>query len=382
MSNTENMNKKIDLKGLIPSGENLRVLLNSEHISEGEINSILKIKGIFCGISDKIISVPLLTSTLLTSDEYAKIIDSSTSRSLKPKYKTSQLELVDANANWQKSLKEIFNSDLNISKDIPNIKIKNSVRLIVIDENTAKIQYVITRNDFSKDFLNRQLDFSGEVLIRKLGNGVNLESNFIHTSKETELINRRIGSAIARGLKDLGIVKSDIENKITFSAFNDLERIRFFKRLTGGFDSYLRLNNVNKMIINREGNQSPLPNDPQIVWMKDAVKSMSIDGEKLHNIFLISDEKYYPYYFIDSIDITYEFNIDNSIGDVKICFFFDYPRNKNSLENADLTFSVVSTKCKHEINASSKRIIEREICGKVRLLLNREYQKILDERSI
>ena len=36
------MENKLDLKGLIPSGNELRVLLNSKHISEGEINNTLK----------------------------------------------------------------------------------------------------------------------------------------------------------------------------------------------------------------------------------------------------------------------------------------------------------------------------------------------------
>ena len=68
------MNRKIDLKGLIPSGNELRILLNSKHISEGEINFTLKGKGIFCGSGDKIFSVPLLSATLLTSNEYENIL--------------------------------------------------------------------------------------------------------------------------------------------------------------------------------------------------------------------------------------------------------------------------------------------------------------------
>lgn len=54
------MENKLDLKGLIPSGNELRVLLNSKHISEGEINNTLKNKGVFCGDSDKIFLFPFL----------------------------------------------------------------------------------------------------------------------------------------------------------------------------------------------------------------------------------------------------------------------------------------------------------------------------------
>lgn len=110
------MSKQIDLKGLIPSGAELRILLNSNHISYGDISSTLKDKGIFCGNSDKIISVPLLTATLLTSDEYAKIIDNSISRSSKPKNKISSLELVGADVDLNAHLKIYFLHNLILLK--------------------------------------------------------------------------------------------------------------------------------------------------------------------------------------------------------------------------------------------------------------------------
>ena len=115
------MENKLDLKGLIPSGNELRVLLNSKHISEGEINNTLKHKGVFCGNSSKTFSVPLLIATLLTSNEYSNIIDKSIARNLKPKSKISKLELSNENANWKEPLKNLFSSDFDIFQDIHNI---------------------------------------------------------------------------------------------------------------------------------------------------------------------------------------------------------------------------------------------------------------------
>ncbi|WP_218668384.1 hypothetical protein, partial [Rodentibacter trehalosifermentans] len=135
------MSKQIDLKGLIPSGAELRILLNSNHISYGDISSILKEKGVFCGNNDKIISVPLLTATLLTSDEYAKIIDNSISRSSKPKNKISSLELVGANVDLNAPLKNLFSSQFNPFEGVPNIEIVKKPNPIFEKNNIIRIKY-------------------------------------------------------------------------------------------------------------------------------------------------------------------------------------------------------------------------------------------------
>lgn len=322
------MENKLDLKGLIPSGNELRVLLNSKHISEGEINNTLKNKGIFCGDSDKIFSVPLLVATLLTSNEYSNIIDKSIARNLKPKSKISKLELSNEGANWKEPLKNLFFSDFDIFRDIPNIEINTKPKLIFIGNNKAKIQYEIKRKDFSKDFLNRELDFYGEIIIEKQNDGISLESIYTHTSGETELINRRLGVAIAKELKQSGVTKSDVEERITFDSFQDIERVRFFKRLTGGLGEYLKLDNVNEIVISREGSETPLPNDPKVSWMNDTVTLMKIDGNRLHNIFLMSDEIYYKYYYIHNMLVTYKYSGASSSGILKICFFFSSSSRK------------------------------------------------------
>ena len=287
------MTKQIDLKGLIPSGTELRILLNSNHISYGDISSTLKEKGIFCGNSDKILSVPLLTATLLTSDEYSKIIDNSISRSSKPKNKISSLELVDSDVDLNTPLKNLFSSDFNLFEGIPNIEITKKPNPIFDKNNIVRIRYEIKRIDFSKDFLKREISFEGEILVQKKDIDLKIEFLSTHTSKETEAINQRICVAIAKKLKNSGIVKSDVESKITFNSFEEIERVRFFKRLTVGKEAFLILDDVNEIVINREASTKPLPNDPEVSWMNQTVKHMTIDGDRLHNIFLISDEKYY-----------------------------------------------------------------------------------------
>ena len=192
-------------------------------------------------------------------------------------------------ANWKEPLKNLFSSDFDIFQDIPNIEINTKPKLTFIGANKAKIQYEIKRKDFSKDFLNRELDFSGEIIIEKQNDGISLESIYTHTSSETELINRRLGIAIAKELRQSGVTNSDVEERITFDSFKDIERVKFFKRLTGGLGEYLKLDNVNEIVISREGSKTLLPNDPKVSCMNNTVKLMNIDGNRIHYIFLMSD---------------------------------------------------------------------------------------------
>lgn len=376
------MSKQIDLKGLIPSGAELRILLNSNHISYGEISSTLKDKGIFCGNSDKIISVPLLTATLLTSDEYAKIIDNSISRSSKPKNKISSLELVGGDVDLNTPLKNLFSSQFDPFEGLANIEVTKKLNPIFDTNNIVRIRYEIKRIDFSKDFLRREISFEGEILVQKKDDDLKIEFLSTHTSKETETINQRISAAIAKELKKFGVVKSDIESRITFSAFEEIERVRFFKRLTTGHGAYLILDDVNEIVISREASTNPLPDDPKVSWMNQTVKHMTIDGDRLHNIFLISDEEYYQYYFINNMELTYKYEFAINKGQVKVAFFFSSSSRKKDFDiNSELTFEIISIKTEADTIAVVRKNLENDILEKVRILVKSEYEKIIEERN-
>lgn len=377
------MNKKIDLKGLIPYGNELRVLLNSQHISEGDINALLKRKGIFCGNGTKIASVPLLSATLLSSDDYAELIDGSVSRSLKPKKKIASLELTQKGIDFKEPLKKLFDTTFDPFINIPNIKVTKKPTW-VFDQKSAKLTYVIKRLDFSEDFLNRELEFEGEISLKHTKDGLSIESVSTHTSAETEQINKSIGVAIARVLKQSDVTKSDVEDKIAFNSFNDEERVKFFKRLTSGKKNLLTLGNVNQLVVSRETSLSlQLPSDPQISWMNKIVTRLMIDGEKLDKLFLISDEKYYAYYFIDDMNITYQYDFKNICGTVKVLFYFSsLSKNRKGFDvNSELTFEIVRISHQNKPNFSAQQGVKRKISEVIIELIKGEYERILNERK-
>lgn len=376
------MKHLVESNHLIPTGSELRVLLNSEHISYGEVHAALKTKGIFSGNNDKSITVPLLSATLLTPSNYSGLIEASVDRDSKPKIKVSALDLVSATSDWITPLKQqLFNSDFNPCANIESVEFFDVPGLVVDGKDKIRIPYIINRKDFSKDWTKRELNFSGEICIERQGTSLKLDFSSTHSSKETESINRRLTTRISKILKDTGITQSELERRITFGCFNNTERVRFFKKFTGGFGSFLGKGSVNDMEVNRDISGPPLPNDPQVAWMNQTVKRLKIDGEKLNDIFLISDEKYYPFYHVQSMDVTFPYSSAANSGECRIGFFFSNPTKGDAAkDDAELTFEVLKVTFTHTVNTDAKKELNILIERNVRSLIETEYEKIVSGR--
>lgn len=102
------ISNNLDTKKTIPIGSELRILLNSTHISYGEIHSTLKEKGVYVGDSSKNVIVPLLISTIITDTEFKTLLDKSINRESIPKIKLSDLDLCRQNSDWTSPLKPLY----------------------------------------------------------------------------------------------------------------------------------------------------------------------------------------------------------------------------------------------------------------------------------
>lgn len=378
------MTTSLNKETLIPSGSDLRVLLNSDHISYGEVQNTLKEKGIFVGNSDKAITVPILSATLLRPDEFVKLIDASIDRESRPKVKVSTLDLVAPTADWVAALRagSLFGNDFNPGSDISggSVQFIQSPNLVIESKDKVLIQYSIARKDFSKDWIERELNFDGQISVEKNGSSLRLDFASTHSSRETEAINKRISSRIAKVLNEAKISSSDAR-MITFGGFQNVERVRFFKRLTSGLGKQITLGSVNDMEISRDVLAGPLPNDPQVAWMNQTVKRLKIDGERLNDIFLISEEKYYPFYCVLRMDITYQYEIGVNKGVCRTGFAFSNPsRAEETRKDAELTIDFVKVTHEKTVNGEARRDIMLALERGVRALVEQQYDRVLSER--
>ncbi len=375
--------KALEIQSSIPTGAEFRILLNSNHITYGEVHAVLKQKGIFVGNSDKSVTVPILSATLLTPNEFSRLIEASVDRESRPKTKPSSLDLVSSDSDWITPLKEsLFTQGIDFFADIAFTESINDLKLVVHSKDKISIPYMVKRRDISQDWIKRELNFSGSITIERKGNSLKLDFTATHTSPETEAVNRKITSRISKILKKAGVSKTDMLKRITFDSFTNTERVRFFKRLTAGVARVLGRGDVNDMEISRNIDSKPLPDDPQVSWMNQTVKRLKIDGDRLNDIFLISDEKYYSYYHVLRMDVTFPYTIKANQGSCRVRFSFSSStRSDTDRDNSELIFEFSPTH-DGQVNSDSKKDISAKLERGIRDLIDTEYEKIVAKREM
>ncbi|MBZ2172063.1 hypothetical protein [Nitratidesulfovibrio sp. SRB-5] len=378
------MKNQFDLNSNILSGAELRVLLNSDHISYGEVQTTLKEKGVFVGSIDKSVTVPLLSAMLLTPDNFSRLIEASVVRESKLKTKISTLQLINKDVDWRTPLRgDIFDDDVILIEESENLNFVESPDVVIEGKSVVKIQYVVVKKDYSKDWLEREIKFCGDVCVRQVGDSLALEFLSHHTAKETESINRKIISLVSKILNTSGATSSVTPQGINFDSFDNIERIRFFKRLTSGMPPRLKVGNVDNMDIVLDEAAPELPSDPQIAWMKNAVKGLKIDGERLNNIFLIADEMYYQYYHVRKIDVEFDFSLGANSGSCGVCFSFSAPaRTEGAYKKGELAYSFVKIVYDNAVNTESKKNINSDLEIIIKELINKHYKSMIDERGV
>lgn len=371
----------VDLSVLL--GSDLRVFLNSEHISYGEIHSILKEKGIFVGDPEKSTTIPLMISTLLTPNEFSRLAELSISREARPKLKTADLELSGSDVDWVTPLKELIESENFLSLvGLENVVLESSLEVIVTGNEKISIPYVLIRRDLSRDWMQSEIKFRGEIVIERRGSSLKLDINSIHSSKETEILNKRILTRSGQMLKAAGIVLKEIPNQICFGSFDNAGRVKFFKRLTSGVAKFFSIGSVNEIEISRDIKEGKLPADPKVEWLNQPIKRIRIDGDRLNDIFLISEEQYYRFYHILRMDMTYGFTNGANTGKCRVCFSFSSPsRSNKGREESELVFEVVKIDYHNRVNLDSKKEISLFINKVIRQIIDEKYQINLKEKN-
>lgn len=175
------------------------------------------------------------------------------------------------------------------------------------------------------------------------------------------------------------LVKGDEPISVTFGFLNNEERIRYFKRLTAGYGACLQAGSVNDIDICLDTNGPALPDDPQIAWMKQTVRRFNVDGDRLNDIFLINDEKYYKHYYILRMDVTFPFIVGPNEGECRVSFSFSGSRSVSP--SSELVFEVMRLVYKSSPNADAKKIVSSEVQHALRSLIEQKLNLAISERE-
>lgn len=380
MSTNHTIAKQLDLDHVILWGDRLRVLLNSHLISYGEINQILREKGIFIDSSDKNITVPLLSNCLLTPSEFSRLINRSYKRTSIEKYKTDKYPILSEDADWFGNIESNFDDIISGLLRDDSIQFIQNPRFFTNKNGDFEITYLIKKENLSKDWIEQELQFFGSLVISRRTKELIIDVLKTHTAKETEQINDTIIRGITKRLKDNNIIKDDKPQSIKFTDFDNTERVSFFLQLTGSSAKDFSFQELVDMEIIRDSSAGALPANPSIQWMDGGIKRIRINGEQLDKFVILQNKEFHRFCFLAKMSAVYEFKIGGETGQCTIVFWFG---GKNStdkdLENSELNFSI--DKLSIRLNKDAERSIRRAILKLIWNLQESALILITDQRS-
>ncbi|EWS66062.1 hypothetical protein Y695_00669 [Hydrogenophaga sp. T4] len=314
--------KQFDYERAMLWGDRLRVLLNSEHISNGEIMETLKEKGIFIGSTNKSDTVPLLSASLLTPFEFKKLVEKSFTRESGKKYSSCNFKLASSSTDWKMEILNSFDSVIEGIKLEDDREFASEPSISVDSDGSVRISYSLRVLDFSKDWIEQEVVYPGEVLLKQASGGLEIEVNRFRTSKDTNILNDTITGAIGKFYKSKGVTTDEKPESILFEDFTNSERIRFFLQLTSVSTPEFSFKEIGNFEIIRDQEAGALPKEQRIEWMEGYVNKIQIKGNDLGKIFLLQESDYYQYYYLVKMTATYAFKFGANAGDCGIEFAF------------------------------------------------------------
>lgn len=371
--------KQFDLERGMLWGDRLRVLLNSSHISYGEINELLREKGIFIDSSDKAVIVPLLSSCLLTPEEFGRLVSRSYTRESLEKYKTDKLTLSSKDADWRSSILENFEEVVGGISPESGHEFVHAPSIVSKSKDEIEIHYEIKKEDFSKDWIDRELHFSGVVTISRRNGELLLELQKTHTSRETDRINSIFVKSLSNHWKSKGVIQEHAPKSIKFEDFDNQERIRFFLHLTGADTAALRFNELSDIEIIRDEAAGALPDDPSIKWMDGKVRSIRINGEKLNQLGLVTNEAFHKYCFLVKMSASYQFQSGATKGKCTVIFSFG-GRTSHERDYANTELNICIERIPR-LESNTEKDVRRNILRNLCDLRDAAMQKIVAKRT-
>lgn len=355
--------KQFDYERAMLWGDRLRVLLNSDHISNGEITETLKEKGIFIGCTNKSDTVPLLSACLLTPIEFKGLVEKSFIRESGKKYSSCNLKLTSSDADWKTEILNNFDSAIEGIKLEDDREFSSEPSISIDLDGNVLISYSLRVLDFSKDWIEQEVVYPGEVLLKQSSSGLEIEVNRFRTSKDTNKLNDAITGAIGKFYKSRGVTSDEKPESIIFDDFTNSERIRFFLQLTSVNTPDFSFKEIGNFEIIRDQEAGALPKEQRIEWMEGHVSRIQIKGSDLGKIFLLQEPNYYQYYYLIKMTATYAFKFGANAGECGIEFSFSGKISKD--DNYSGTSFDFSIERLPRVEEGSKNQVKKSIIQKI-----------------
>ena len=371
------MNDTINTDTLLPVGERLKPLLSKSCISESDMKNLLAERGVYIGNSDKKLSIPILTLSILSPREFEKLqeLQKTKEDSLKTKI-TKAKSQSDRNLNVLIPLDLIKRDDLIDEYDC--FDFDTDLCFNMDNQNKLVLDYSIKREDITKDWANSKSRYTGRVEIEKSATQSMIRFSNEYTSSETEVINKKIIKTVSIHLQTEG----EISNKedpfeITSDKFNNIQRFAFMLQLANdspnGFLSFEAVKNI------EIGPDKTFTMPDNVKWMEGSVKNIIINSEKgetLENVEYISDKQYHKFLILRQVQAQYKFSIGALKGRCIVEYGFPHYFRSHVRNNA-FEVSVSKIYFSKDSKSENSRNASRAILKEFQDMIQQKYDSIL-----
>lgn len=332
----------VDVRSWLPFGDQLRVLLSSDHISLGEVSSLARSKGLFAASLERSQLIQFLSTTLIRPIEFERLLEASVSRESKPKDQPQEVALTSEDADWQSAIKAV-GVDLGtliVLDSFPGTVFSKDPEISVGGKDRLSISYEISRQDYSKDLLKRDLTFRGEISVSQENGALTLQLVSTHTAKETSKINDLIIRQVFGKLRAAGVTKMDEPVKILFGSFDNKNRVLFLLRLAADKSISRVPGQISDLHTKPNEARAGLAPPPALKIFEGSIRNMRMDGSKLNELMLLTDDSLYEHFFLTRILVDYDFSVGPHAGKCGVAYYFQIPKKTDELAAAPLSFSI------------------------------------------
>lgn len=294
--------ENFNLNNFLPHGVMLRDLLRDSQVTEGDIKSILRTRGIYVQASDKEVTIPILMNCLLSSQEFNLLRDKHFSREDSLKHKTLVVHL---DSDKHDLMQLIGRPEINLSANSPCRLLHDPKFLRRENGKELVVEYKLEKPNRSRDWSSHNTIHRGSIVVRQKGSIVQITSEF--TANEVKDLNDVVLRDIEQRFKKSGHLITDKGIlKITAGSLTNSQRIKFLMSFTNGSnDGLLAFEKIPYVSFGPDRiKQLPTP----MGWMQDRVRALMIRGQQqssLHDLQFLTDNHYQDYVVLESVDATY-----------------------------------------------------------------------------
>jgi hypothetical protein len=362
--------EKLEVNKHIPFGATLQDVLNHPSLSDTKLKYLLRLRGIYLEDSKNNDTYPILLSTILSPSEFEYIKENIRGKELNQKITSRPL----AWHNTEELIKIVpdkidLNKILQDADSRQTIISQTNFAMVEGNPNKVKMQFKCQTNNYNSGWYRTKNEYEGEIIIEKVQENDKVYLRMLYTSPETLSIADLGVKHLVNDFKKKNYTKPNTEvERILYSNFTNEERIKFFLSLTDSSEIFEFQRATDLDMAPDRTMEMPV----EIAkLMTGKVNTLKINGETLHEHYLIKEDENHKYIELASIEALYNFSYHAAEGSCVVQFGFN-GYFKKRLSNIEFSIDVSTVNLKDEYKGASK--------DKVRLFLLQEFEKFKMEK--